>query len=81
MEIVWFLSPLGSTLGVANSSNLHGVPTRRYSCDIEHLRTCQLMVKIKILHLKVNHEQFHRMLDEYREAKRRELDLELKAKQ
>ena len=29
----------------------------------------------------INHEQFHRMLDEYREAKRRELDLELKAKQ
>lgn len=30
---------------------------------------------------KVNHETFHRMLDEYREAKRRELDLEVKAKQ
>ncbi len=30
---------------------------------------------------KVNHEQFQRMLNEYREAKRRELDLELKAKQ
>ena len=32
-------------------------------------------------HPQINHEQFHRMLDEYREAKRRELDLELKAKQ
>ena len=30
---------------------------------------------------KFNHETFHRMLDEYREAKRRELDLEVKAKQ
>lgn len=31
--------------------------------------------------MQVNHDNFHRMLDEYREAKRRELDLELKAKQ
>jgi hypothetical protein len=30
---------------------------------------------------RVNHETFHRMVGEYREAKRRELDLELKAKQ
>jgi hypothetical protein len=29
----------------------------------------------------VNHETFHRILEEYRESKRRELDLELKAKQ
>ena len=33
------------------------------------------------MYAQINHEQFHRMLDEYREAKRRELDLELKAKQ
>ena len=33
------------------------------------------------IYAQINHEQFHRMLDEYREAKRRELDLELKAKQ
>ena len=31
--------------------------------------------------LQVNNETFHRMLEEYREAKRRELDLDLKAKQ
>eukprot|EP00798_Chlamydomonas_sp_ICE-L_P022119 gene22119-29179_t len=30
---------------------------------------------------KVNHESFHRMLDEYREAKRREHELELKTRQ
>ncbi|KAG1672779.1 hypothetical protein FOA52_002767 [Chlamydomonas sp. UWO 241] len=30
---------------------------------------------------KVNHETFHRMLDEHRDSKRRELDLELKCKQ
>ncbi len=31
--------------------------------------------------LQVNYDTFHRMLDEYREAKRREGQLELKAKQ
>ena len=59
---------------------------RRYSFDIPS-RVCQDGRKSKFTPVacyvfnQVNHEQFHRILDEYREAKRRELDLELKAKQ